>query len=113
MQNFIKYINDESLATEHWEYCQRYHIPFISVKPLGKNKMEIFYDVTELDIDLERISEEVKGLFLAYQKFFLLDDYFAKNYLDQYYFFCFPVLAEHADCIATQLFEFLYAHIYT
>lgn len=112
MQQYIKYIHETDAATEHWEYCQRYKIPYVSVKNIGKNKAEIFYDITELPVDLQSISEKVKTLFNAYQSFFLLDEYFGRNYQDQYYFFSFPILAEHSQCIANQLFDFLMNEIY-
>lgn len=108
---FIKNNGDEQLECRHYEYCQQYHLPFIMMKDIGKDKCEIFYDVTNLSVDLELISDEVKSLFVAYKKFFLLDEYFGVNYMDNYYFFSFPVFVKHSECIANQLFDFLVSKI--
>lgn len=78
--------NDEKLHTLHYDYCQKHHLPFILIKHKGKDICEIFYDVTELPVNLENTSNEVKQLFMAYKKFFLLDDYFGQNYMDNHYF---------------------------
>lgn len=111
--NFTKYINENiSSPTEHWEYCQRYKIPYISVKSAGKNKAEIFYDITDLPVDLQEISEKVRTFYKAYHSFFLLNEYFGKKYEDNTYFFTFVVLSEHSNCIANQLFDFLMSDIY-
>lgn len=107
-ENFIKYIDEKNdNPFQHWEYCKENHIPYVSLKNIGKEKTEIFYDVTELEVDLEQISEKVLDLFKTYKTFFLLDEYFGKNYEEDNYFFCFPVLSQHSECIAGQLFEFL------
>ncbi len=110
---YIKYIDETTSASaiEHWEYCKQFHLPYISVKYIGKNKKEIFYDVTELNIDLEYISEQVKDLFRVYRKFFLLNEYFGTEYEDNFYFFSFPVRVQHSDCIANGLFDFLMTFI--
>lgn len=82
------------------------------MKSVGKSKAEIFYDVTEIPVDLQVVSEKVRAFYKAYHSFFLLDEYFGKKYEDQYYFFSFPVISEHSDCIANQLFDFLMNDIF-
>lgn len=42
-------VNDNS---KHFEYCEKRHIPYISVSTHNHKYDEIFYDITNLDYDV-------------------------------------------------------------
>lgn len=110
-KNYIKFTYENASDSDHWEYCQKHKIPFILIKSVGKNKSEIFYDITDLNIDLHTISQKIKTIFQAYHSFFFLSENLEEKYENQPYFFTFPVQKEHSECIANQLFDFLISEI--
>lgn len=68
---------------------------------------EVFYDITKFKVNHEEISENIKNIFMSYSEFFCLPFYEIDSYLDQVYFFRFPVKEGHQDIICSQLFEYL------
>ncbi len=100
-------LQNSPLDSEYWDYCNKEKLPFITVASLNKEYDEIFYDITNISNDLENISESVKAIFSSYNKFFNIPEYIIEPYNDQYYYFGFPVLKEHTECVANQLFDFL------
>ena len=103
----IKYVYNFDDEKKHWNYCEKNKFPFILLKNTNKDYTEIFYDITNFNVDLEYISEEIKVIFNSYRKFALIDNYFWEKYLEQYYFFTFPVRKKHSEIIAEQLFDYL------
>jgi len=97
--------NDDLSVTDHWEACDRFKCPFITLREQGETLVEISFDITHTNIPLELASEKVKELWTTYANFFLLEN--SHLYLDSFYFFRFSVLKEHGACIANQLFEYL------
>jgi len=110
MIKFI-YLSIENDASDHWNYCQNHKIPFVRVKRINKTYYEVFYDITNFKVNHEEISENIKNIFVSYSEFFCLPFYEIDSYLDQLYFFRFPVKEGHQDIICTQLFEFLLKRI--
>ena len=75
----IKYVYSFDDEKKHWEYCERNKFPFILLKDVYGNYTEIFYDITNFNIDLEHISKEINEIFDSYRKFALIDNYFWEN----------------------------------
>ena len=107
----IKYVYNFDDKEKHWEYCERNKFPFILLKDTNKDYTEIFYDITNFNVDLEYVSKEVSNIFDSYRKFSLIDNYFWEKYSEQYYFFTFPVMKKHSEIIAEQLFDYLLRHL--
>ena len=105
MNKFV--YKNSSLASQHWELCNKEKLPFITINSLDKYYSEIFYDITDINNNLEEISEFVKEIFSFYNKFFCMPGYITEKYNDQYYYFEFPVQKDHAEFIANQLFDYL------
>ena len=107
----IKYVYNFDDKKKHWEYCEKNKFPFILLKDIYGNYTEIFYDITNFNIDLEHISKEINEIFDSYRKFALIDNYFWEKYSKQYYFFIFPVKKRHSEIIAEQLFDYLMEYL--
>ena len=107
MQTFIAH--DAKEAAAHWAECEKNHAPFISVRPIGPEFAEIFFDVTNLSQRLEEISASVRNISRAYCAFFMLPAFVYADYLSDEDAYCFriPVRLEHAEWFAGQLFHFL------
>ena len=105
-------LENSPLTSQHWDYCDEEKLPFITIASLNKDYNEIFYDITNISNDLENISESVKEIFWAYNKFFNIPENITEPYNGQHYYFRFPILKEHTEFIANQLFEFLCLKIF-
>lgn len=98
---------DSKMQKAHWEQCEERHVPYIEISDGRKHYKKIFYDVTNLPINLEQVSEDVKRLYRAYVDFYLIPADDVEQLFDEYYFFNLLVKVEHADTIAEQLFIYL------
>lgn len=105
MIKFI-YLSNDNDSSDHLDYCQNHKIPFVKVKRVNKTYYEVFYDITNFKVNHDGISESIKNIFMSYSEFFCLPFYEIDSYLDQLYFFRFPVKEGHQDIICTQLFSF-------
>ena len=104
---------NSSDASKQWEFCEKEKYPYIVINNNHQNYSEIFYDITNISNDLEKISDDVKNISLCYSEFFCIPGYIAEEYQDQYYYFKFPVHKDHAEFIANQLFDYLYNKIFS
>lgn len=100
-----------SLSLQHWAFCNKEKLPFITIKTIDKDYSEIFYDITDIADNLEEISDFVREIFSFYHRFFCVPAYITEKYSDQYYYFAFPVQASHAELIANQLFDYMHHRI--
>ena len=46
MDKFV--YKNSSLASQHWEFCNKEKLPFITINSLDKYYSEIFYDITDI-----------------------------------------------------------------
>ena len=109
MNKFI-YKKDQNY-TDHWEFCNQNKYPFITINNIDNGFSELFFDITNISIKLEDISNSIKEISSCYNKFFLLPSYILERYESQYYYFEFPVINTHAELIANQLFDYLIENI--
>ena len=103
----FKFVSDKKNATEHWQECERNKLPYIEVIYFSEKYSTIFYDVTNLNVDLQKISDSLKTLYLDYLEFLQLTDSFFDDYKDQYYYMNFLVKKEHAEDLADYLFDYI------
>ncbi len=104
MKNFEYYEHTSKNNQSHWEYCDQYKLPYICIKNYNHKYNEIFYDVTNLGWDLEKVSEKMRCFYKNYIEFFCIDEPFFHEQLFQDYFFNIYVYKEHTETIANQLF---------
>ncbi|QQO73834.1 hypothetical protein [Morganella morganii] len=58
----MKFIyKNSNVQGEYWEYCEKTKSPYIEINSVGKDYSNIFYDVTNYHINLEGISDKIKG----------------------------------------------------
>ena len=112
-KDYITHVTGVDKASKHWIYCEKNRIPYIivnnvnNVNNVNDSYVEIFYDVTNFNIDLESISTHIQSLILSYYDFFVVAPLIFENYTSQLYFFRFAVKEEHYICIVDQLFIYL------
>ncbi len=102
-----KFINEKEDTKEHWLNCEKNRLPYIAIKSFSNEYSIIYYDITNLNVDLEKISESLRRIYLAYIEFLQLNGSVFYNYVDQYYYLNFLVKAEHAEVLAEYLFDYL------
>jgi len=102
-----KYPSEFDDLKEYWVYCEKNKLPYIEVKYHSEKYSIIFCDITNFDIDLQKISEKLKDFYMSYLNFLRLTDPIFDDYKDQYYFFQFLVKKEHSFELTNNLFEFL------
>ena len=100
------YENDKR-KDAHWKQCEKKHAPFIELNRVNNECVNIFYDVTNYQLDLEEISNNIKEFYSAYIEFLMLSNPMIKDLYDQYYFFNFIVKSEHAEFLAEKLYDYL------
>jgi len=94
---------------KHWNKCERYRIPFISVVDKNKTEVEVFYDITNITSSekLENISHKVKRFYTLYLEFLHLEISSVQEYFDEYYFFRFKLKREFYESLVEKLYDFL------
>lgn len=104
----MKYIySDDKAKDAHWDFCEKNHVPFIQLSNINKEYINIFFDITNYNISLEAISDDIKKLYSAYIEFCMLSDTLIHDLYDQYYFFNLIVKREHANFLAENLYNYL------
>jgi hypothetical protein len=98
--------------SNHWVKCEKNKSPFIIVQQKGKNYTEISYDITNYNVDLNNISESIKSFYKGYIEFSLIPYFDVEDIFYSTYFFDLIVKNEHANCIASMLYDYLYAIIH-
>ncbi|KAF2080567.1 hypothetical protein [Flavobacterium sharifuzzamanii] len=106
MKKFI-YTDNSKVVNVHWQNCQKNKITYITIKRINKSYFEVFYDVTNTNLDLNIISNEVKNIYLSYVKFLLIPYYEYESYLSQNYFFSMLIKEGHEQFFAEKLFDYL------
>ncbi len=101
------YNGSEKDEAQHWQKCENDRIPFITVTNKNEHEVEIFYDITNISSDLERISDKVKKFYTTYLEFLNLDVSSAQEYFDEFYFFRFKIKTEYHIVLTEKLFDFL------
>jgi len=98
---------------KHWEVCEKYKVPFISVSNKGEDTVEVFYDITNIvgTDKLEYISEKLKAFYINYIEFLGLDIPSIQHYLDEHYFFKFELKREYHQVLTEKLYDFLIREI--
>ncbi|WP_427875642.1 hypothetical protein [Flavobacterium sp. MMS24-S5] len=104
-----KFTNIESSTTvnDHWQYCEKNKIPYLTIKRKNKSFFEVFYDITNTKLDLNIVSDEIRDIYLSYAKFCLIPFFEYELYLDQDYFFKMLVKDGHEQFFSEQLFNYL------
>ncbi|EMS1065555.1 hypothetical protein WKS79_004230 [Providencia stuartii] len=100
------YRNDKK-KDEHWKQCEKKHAPFIELNRINNEYVNIFYDVTNYQLDLNETSNNIKELYSIYVEFFMFSEPMIKDLYGQYYFFNFIVKSEHAEFLAEKLYDYL------
>lgn len=104
----MKYIySDDKAKDAHWDFCEKNHVPFIQLSNINKEYINIFFDITNYNISLEEISDDIKKLYSAYIEFCMLSDTLIHDLYDQYYFFNLIVKREHANFLVENLYNYL------
>lgn len=58
----MKYIySDDKAKDAHWDFCEKNHVPFIQLSNINKEYINIFFDITNYNISLEEISDDIKN----------------------------------------------------
>lgn len=91
----------------HWQFCEKNHAPFIELSVVNDVYTNIFYDITNYQVSLEAISDDIKELYASYLRFFMISDPILQESYDQIYFFNLIVKRDHAEFLAEQLFDYL------
>ncbi|QIW15960.1 hypothetical protein A4G20_06255 [Pasteurellaceae bacterium RH1A] len=110
MDDVLNYYEDLRLKTidsNHWCYCEKNRLPYISINNYNHKYDNVFYDITNLSCDLNEISENVRRLYFSYLDFFLIPLLDVECLLDDNYFFNLYVKKEHTEYFAKQLFIYL------
>lgn len=102
---------DSKQKDSHWKQCEKLNAPFIEISRINQDYMNVFYDVTNFHVDLERLSADIKCIYLSYTEFFMCDDLTVDDLYDQYYFFNLVVKHEHAEFIAESLYDYLFSKL--
>jgi hypothetical protein len=110
MKFVYKHNNDKK--NDHWQQCEKKHAPFIEISRINHDYMNIFYDVTNYDINLDEISESIKKMHSSYTEFFMITDISITEAYEQYYFFNIIVKCEHAEFLAEQLYDYLLSKLH-
>lgn len=110
----MKFIyKDSKLKSYHWKQCEKLNAPFIEISQINREYMNIFYDATNSQIDLEKLSADIKCIYLSYTQFFMCDHLIIDDLHDQYYYFNLAVKIEHAEFIAESLYDYLFSKLNT
>ncbi|EDS4738668.1 hypothetical protein GYD59_004708 [Salmonella enterica] len=104
---FVYKHHSDCEKNNHWERCKKDHAPFIEISKVNRDYMNIFYDITDYNIDLEKISDDVKKIHSSYIDFFIISDAIVTDGYEQCYFFNLIVKQEHAEFFAAQLYDYL------
>ncbi|EHR8834981.1 hypothetical protein ABJ851_003077 [Shigella flexneri] len=108
----MKFVYKDSKQRDfHWKQCEKFNAPFIEISRIDHEYMNIFYDITNYHVDLDCVSNEIKGIYLSYTKFFMCNHSVINDLYDQYYFFNLAVKCEHVEFIAGQLYDYLLSKI--
>jgi hypothetical protein len=102
----------QSEISSHWGRCEKNKSPFIIVQQKGKGYTGISYDITNYNIDLNNVSESIKSIYKGYMEFSLIPFCDVEDIFYSTYFFDLIVRNEHAQCIASMLYDYLYAVIH-
>jgi hypothetical protein len=103
----VKFTYKKNDDASHWLWCERNKSPFISIEDVDGECSRVFYDVTNLSVSLEIISESVRKIYESYLSFFLISRSDAHAAADEHYVFSLIVKKEHAECVAESLFDYL------
>ncbi|MCA6928915.1 hypothetical protein [Pectobacterium versatile] len=98
---------DKKDKNDHWLNCEKNHAPYIELSNINKEYVNIFYDVSNYNIDLEILSNDIKKMYYTYIDFFMISEETIENLEHQYYFFNFIVKAEHAEFLADKLYDYI------
>ena len=108
----MKFIYKESKQKDyHWKQCEKLNAPFIEISQINRDYKNIFYEITNSHVDLEKPSSDIKCIYLSYTKFFMCDHSAIDDLYEQHYFFNLIVKSEHAEFIAESLFDYLSSKI--
>lgn len=104
----MKFVDrDSEFRSNHWSFCEKGRLPYIEVSDSGRGYRRIFFDVTNYDVDLEEISNQIQSFYKAYVDFFMLPAGDVRECFEQHYFFSMLVRSEHSDFIANGLYDLL------
>jgi hypothetical protein len=104
----MKFIyKDDKNKDAQWIWCEKNHAPFIELSKIHDGYVNVFYDITNYPIKLEEISNDIKNMYSSYVEFLMYSDPSIELLKDQYYFFNFIVKNEHAEFLATKLYDYL------
>jgi hypothetical protein len=106
MKKFI-YTDDSKAVNNHWQYCQKNKIPYVTIKRKNKSFFEVFYVITNTKLDLNIASDEIRDIYLSYAKFCLIPFFENESYLDKDYFFTMLIKVGHEQFFSEQLFDYL------
>ena len=101
-----KYTCHNSDST-HWQYCERHHLPYISLANYDGEHSTLFYDITHLRCDHAAIAEDVRRIAAAYAELFAIPAHIQDEFAGQTYPFTLPLRREHAPHAAAALFDYL------
>ncbi|HBE6258982.1 hypothetical protein ACU6R3_02330 [Escherichia coli] len=91
----------------HWQQCEKSNAPFICLSIINKKYANLFYDMTNYYVVLENISNEIREIYSAYVRAFILPEHFINELAAQYYAMNILVRREHAEFIADVLYDYL------
>lgn len=104
----MKYIYEKDPGSaEHWKVCEERKHPYIVVSNLNGEFDNIFFDVTNYPMNLDKLSNKFKKMYSVYVEFFRLNHQVTIELNEQYYFFNLRVKKEHTNFIANNLFDYL------
>lgn len=108
----MKFIyKDSNQKTYHWKQCEKLNAPFIEISQVDREYTNIFYDVTTSQVNLEKLFEDIRGIYISYAKFFMCEHQIIDDLYEQYYFFNLIVKSEHAEFIAEALYDYLFVKL--
>ncbi len=106
----MKYVHKASPdQPRHWHQCARDRAPYVEIADHGEHHCTVFYDVTNLPVDLDAVSVALRRIYASYVEFCRLPAADVEPFLDAPYLFHVIVRREHASAVAETLFDYLAA----
>jgi hypothetical protein len=103
----VKYSYDTTENNSHWTWCEKNNTPYIVISQVNEEYSRIFYDATNLSVNLDEISDSMRSIYKSYSELFLIPGSVFAELIDDYYLFSIIVKKEHAEVFADAIFDYI------